>query len=157
MGQRKEKIVDFTKTETGKRSLAYIEARAKELGVEYSLEESHRNRELLCLLWDGCLEFDQPGSEFTAEVLQDLCDKLLDASKVMSLGGIQHKEPESLEDYERLFNTPMTSLGLCDVPYVPPEGIDLKISWTVSSDDEAVLKNLPGVQLSIPWAELSEA
>lgn len=150
-------MLDFSSTVTGRRSMVYIEAAAKEQGIEYDLSENHSNREALLRLWDACLAYDANDESLTPELLQAMCDDLLDASKVCILQGVRHKEPEDMAVYQKLFNTSIPRLNMIDVPYTPPTPINLAIHWELIADDEEVSKLTPGVQFKLPFDEMRES
>lgn len=141
---------------TGRRSLVYIEESAKEQGIEFDLSENHSNREALIRLWDACIAYDANDERLTPEVLQKMCDDLLDASKVCVLQGVRHKEPEDMSVYQKLFNTSIHRLNMVDVPYTPPTPVNLPINWELIADDDEVTKMTPGVQFKLPFVEMKE-
>lgn len=136
--------------------MTYIEAAAKEQGIEYDLSENHSNREALMRLWDACIAYDAGDEKWTPELLQAVCNELLDASKVCVLQGVRHKEPEDMSIYQKLFNTSIPRLNMIDTPYTPPTPINLSIHWEIIADDDEVTKLTPGVQFKLPFEELRE-
>lgn len=143
-------------TTTQKRCLTYIENIAEVKGIKYDLTETHANRDALTKLWDACLTYEANNELYTNELLQALCDNLLDASKISVLQGVEHKEPADMSVYQRLFNHNLPMLNMCDVLYSPPVPIQLEIRWSIESDLEEVLKLAPGVQLKLQFEDIQE-
>jgi len=128
-----------------KRCIEYMNKLAERNGYTYSLEETHANRELLCAVWDACVNNTDP------EHLKSLCTALVEASRVGVLQGIQHAEPADIDEYHRLFNFVAPRLALNDTRFSEPGRVELGLTWSFEADDKAVEKLTPGKQLTLPF------
>ena len=121
-----------------KRCLDFIEAVAVKNGFEYSLVPSHRNRDLLCSLYDLCIEA-AAGKLEDMDTLKKLCIEIAYASMVSEQQGILHPEPESMEDYQILFGYVGSGLDITDTKYHPVEPRPTELKFTIEADAEYVL------------------
>jgi hypothetical protein len=139
--------MDFTGTETGRRALDFMRRYAEANAIEYSLDETHANCDLLIALWDAILE-EECRDVPDAGRLREICISLVELSKLSFLQGNPQREPGAaeMEDYRRLFNHGNYLLGLKDVHLVKvwPEEFEFKLE--ITSDDDAVLRLQPGQQ-----------
>jgi hypothetical protein len=148
--------LDLSTTKAGQRCLNYIEAVSKETGNVYDLGATERNEVTLHRLFEACVGYDTNDPMYTPEVLQALCDMLMLQSQCGVLMGVIHKPPQNFTELERLFSCVLPHLGMVDTVYSPTNPMQIEMYWALNSDDEEVLKLVPGAQLKLFDMSLQE-
>lgn len=128
-----------------KKVVEYMEYYAEKHGYILEWQENSLNRDVYVLLRDA-IDNDHP-----RETIKALAESMVVASSAPMMQGCLHPEPgpDLLEEYQRLFNFIDPVLNLRDTKYRRPSGILMDIEYTIESDNEAILRDMPGVQLKL--------